>query len=520
MMPFRAYSAFDRHAVALADQPMVETESGSLSYREAAREVNRLLNGFAALGIGPDDRVALVAKNRAEVLLMLLAALKGGPVVVPVNHRLAPEEMAWIIDDAECVAMFAEPEFVERLASADLPRIPQARRFVVGGSADGWRRFDDWLVEQSAVAPPASPDLKPAYLQIYTSGTTGRPKGVQLGEANCLAHQMAIMSSTDVELAAGQRMYGGLPLFHVGGVFAALWAVQRGTTLLFRRDFNPVEVNQLLGSGELDHAAMVPAMIQACVAQPADPGHSYERLRTMMYGASPIAPALLRKAAERFGCGFLQVYGMTETHSVISTLCVQDHAAALAARPELTMSAGRPVAGCHVRIVDENGRERGVGEVGEICVRGPQVMSGYWKRQDATDEAIRDGYMHTGDAGYIDADGYLFIVDRIKDIIVSGGENVSSSEVEHALLAHPNVADAAVIGVPDPRWGEAVKAIVVPRGELDPDALIAHCRGSLGGFKVPRSVDVVDAIPRNGAGKILKAVLREPYWQQQRRRVG
>lgn len=518
---FRASSAFDRHAIALAAQPMIESELGVLSYAEAARRVRQICHGFTALGIGPDDRVAVVARNRAEVLLLILAAQQGGPVIVPINHRLAAEEIAWIVDDADAMALIVEDAFLERLDPMLRPMVPSGCRFCLGQAAGDWISFDAWLAPQADQAWPRPAALKPAYLQIYTSGTTGRPKGVVLSEANCLGHLMGVMLAADVELLPGQRFYAGLPLFHVGGVFAALWALARGTTLIFRRDFDPAEVERLMADGGVDHASLVPAMLRACVAQPPDPARAFGELKTVMYGASPIAPELLRLAARKYSCGFFQVYGMTETHAVIAALGVADHVRALSDRPELSMSAGRAVPGCALHIVDADGQACLPGVVGEICVRSQQVMAGYWRRPDASAEVLRDGWLHTGDAGYVDAEGYVFIVDRLKDIIVSGGENVASTEVEHVLTSAPGVADAAVIGVPDERWGEAVKAIVVSAGPpLDVDRLLQHCREHLGGFKIPRSVEFVDVIPRNGAGKILKTVLREPYWRDQQRRVG
>lgn len=516
--PYRVLDVVDAHAKRMPDQVMLDAEGSEITYAQAEQKVRQLLNGFAALGIQPTDRVAVISRNGPELLMCLLAALRGGPILVPINHRLAGSEIQWQLKDAQCAAVIAESQFADLIADAPLEGV---HRFEIGGERSGWKPFQIWWDSQTdaAVSQPRDPDSP--YLQIYTSGTTGRAKGVLLSEANCAAVMLAAFEGIDAPLIARQVAYQGFPLFHVGGVFATTWLLSKGLSLIFFRDFNPAEVDSLLSSGRIDYAAMVPAMIQGCLSvsrhssQPAGP-------KAIFYGASPITETVLMRARDRYQCDFVQVYGMTETHSVISALTMADHRLAIeGGRKDLIRSAGRPLPGCEVRIVDPSTREPVArGSVGEICLRGLQVTQGYWQRPDATAETIRDGLLFTGDAGYLDSDGYLFIVDRLKDIIVSGGENVSSKEVEDVLQSCAGVKEAAVIGVPDARWGEAVKALVVPSGKtLNLDKVIAHCREYLGGFKVPKSVELIDAIPRNGAGKVLKHVLREPYWKGVDRRV-
>lgn len=521
MSNFRAFDAFDYHAHYKSSRCFVESDLGSISYGEAAIKVDSIINGFRALGICSCDRIAVIAKNRAEVLLLLLASLKGGPVVVPVNNRLAPAEMAWILEDSECKAVIAESEFIQALEGKIPSRIPPDVRFQLDGVVPEWINFDGWLVMQSSqVAEPSNQTDKP-YLQVYTSGTTGQPKGVVLTEKNCLGQQLGLMATLETTLQPGDKVYQALPLFHVGGIFVTLWAVYRGATLIFRRDFSPAVTEDLMARGDVQHVALVPAMIKACLTVGANIPRKFDGLKSIIYGASPITAETLRLSAQRYRCGFIQIYGMTETHSVISVLTPKDHERALNGEREcLIASAGRPIAGTKIKIESPEGEALPVGQIGEICVRAPQVMAGYWKRDEATKEAIKNDYLYTGDAGYVDQEGYLHIVDRLKDIIVSGGENVASKEVEEILLRHPQVADAAVIGIPDERWGEAVKAIIVcTESGLDEASLIEHCKQHLGGFKVPKSISLIDAIPRNGAGKVLKNKLRERYWSGEARRV-
>jgi acyl-CoA synthetase (AMP-forming)/AMP-acid ligase II len=519
--PFRAFDGFDWHALHSPSRSIAEADTLSLTYGEAARKVRQVLAGFRALGVEHGDRIAIVAKNRPETVLLLLAALKGGPVVVPVNHRLSAAEMAWVIADSGAKAVIVESEFAAGLQSLLPQSVLPAANWSLHGATDGCLDFNAWLDQQAdePVDPPNTTET--AYLQVYTSGTTGRPKGVVLTEQNCLGQQLGLMACLDVSVDPGDRFLQSLPLFHVGGIFVSLWAIYHGATLVLPKDFSAEGTDALLASGTVAHVVMVPAMIKACLGLPTAPVERYVGMKSLWYGASPISEPVLRGARERFGCPLIQIYGMTETHSLISMLNAQDHERAFSGQhPELLMSAGRPVAGVDLRILGDDGKTRLSGESGEISVKAPQVMAGYWGRKDATEEVLWEGRLYTGDAGYLDPEGYLFIVDRLKDIIVSGGENISSREVEDVLLLHPNVADAAVIGVPDERWGEAVKAVVVTRdGDADWQDIIDHCRKHLGGFKVPKSVSLVDVIPRNGTGKIQKTVLRERFWKGHARRV-
>jgi acyl-CoA synthetase (AMP-forming)/AMP-acid ligase II len=309
-------------------------------------------------------------------------------------------------------------------------------------------------------------------------------------------------------------------MYHIAGLLLTLHAAGNGAAVFVLADFDPVEVVRVLDEERIGFAVLAPSMIQACLGAAGVEGRRYAQLPAICYGASPIAEPTLRRAMSVFGCEFTQSFGMTECPA-FTLLTSADHQRALEGAPHLLQSTGRPMPGCQVKIVDEQDNEVPPGTIGEICGRGPQTMRAYWNLPDATADALRGGWMHTGDAGYLDAGGYLYIKDRVKDMIVSGAENVYPREVEDVLLGHPAIADVAVIGVPSEQWGETVKAIVAcrPGAAVTEDELIEFCRGRLAGFKRPRSVDFVGEIPRNPSGKILKRVLRAPYWEGHDRSV-
>jgi fatty-acyl-CoA synthase len=356
--------------------------------------------------------------------------------------------------------------------------------------------------------------------QMYTSGTTGRPKGAVLPHASVCAN--ITQTSMAFTNEPGERALVVAPLYHAAAGLFSFVAVKTGGTLYLQEDFNPPEVVRALSEERIAVALLIPVMIQFCMlAVPDAAERRYDDLRLILYGASAIPEQTLREAVKTFRCDFIQAYGMTEVTAVATGLLAEDHARALRDKPELLASAGRPILGTEVRVVDENDRSVPNGTVGEILVRGPQLMRGYWSLPDATRDTLRNGWMHTGDAGSLDDEGYLYVQDRVKDMIVSGGENVYPREIEDVLHRHEAVADAAAIGVPDETWGEAVKAIVVLRDGASATAeeIIEFCRGSLAGYKRPRSVDFVDALPRNPTGKILKRELREPYWEGRKRHI-
>jgi len=494
----------------------------SLNYAAACAQANRIANSLIAAGVAPGDRVAILSKNCAELILFYYGAFKAGAVPVPLNYRLAPREWAYIINDAGAKLLVAKDDLVAAIATVR-GELGSVRQAIAIGAAppSGWQAWADWLGAQSDERPERSQDDAADAYQMYTSGTTGLPKGA------VLKHR-AVASNVEqlrmyVRLAPDERYLIVAPLYHAGAALSSFCAISWGAALYIQEDFVPHDVVEALSTQRIAAAMLVPAMIQACLVMVPDvAARRYDHLRMIVYGASPIAEETVRRALDVFQCDFMQGYGMTETTAALTFLTAEDHRRALRERPQLLLSAGRPLLGTDVRVVDERDQPVACGVIGEIVGRGPQLMSGYWNLPDATAEALRGGWMHTGDAGRMDADGYLFIEDRVKDMIVSGGENVYPREVENALFDHPAVADVAVIGVPDERWGEAVKAIVVAHAgaSVTPEELLAYCKTRLGGFKCPRSVDFVSALPRNPSGKVIKRELREPYWKGHKRRVG
>ena len=307
-----------------------------------------------------------------------------------------------------------------------------------------------------------------------------------------------------------------MPLYHIGGSGWAVWSsIGYGGTAVIVREVNPPEILRLISEQRVETGFLVPAVLLFMTQLPESQTADFSSLRNILYGASPISQEVLKRSIDTFGCRFTQVYGLTETTGAITALRHEDH------RGDRLLSCGTAMYGSEICVLGPEGEELPPGELGEICYRGPGLMAGYYNRPQDTAAAIRDGWFHSGDAGYVDADGFFYVKDRIKDMILSGGENIYPAELESVLAGHPAVADVAVIGVPDDRWGETVKAVVVrrPGQELDGTALIEWSRDKLAGFKRPRSIDFVDTIPRNPTGKILKRELREPYWKDQQRRV-
>ncbi|MEE2676996.1 MAG: long-chain-fatty-acid--CoA ligase [Myxococcota bacterium] len=516
----RLHDTLDYRAREHGDVDFAVQGERRVAYGEAVVHANRLANALIAEGLAPGDRVAYLSKNSIEHALFYYACSKAGVVPVPLNYRLAPPEWEFILNDSGAKLLVAQPEFAQAL-EAVRGELGGVKHFLaVNGEAPGWGAYEDFLASGSDETPDREIAAEADVYQMYTSGTTGRPKGAVI-QHRALAAQL-YQGAMAFGGQPGDRSLVVAPLYHAAAALVTFSTVQMGGSLYIQGEFVPADTVRALSEERIRMALLVPAMIQFClVAVPDVAERRYDDLEVMIYGASPIAEQTLRQALEVFQCDFIQGYGMTETTAAATYLFPGDHRAALAGRPELLLSAGRPLVGTEVRIVDEQDRPVPTGSIGEVAIRGPQLMRGYWNRPEASEESLRGGWMHTGDAGSLDEAGYLYIQDRVKDMIVSGGENVYPREIEDVLFQHPAVADAAVIGVPDSEWGETIKAILVLKAgeEVSAEEILAFCRERLGGFKQPRSVDFIEALPRNPSGKVLKKDLREPYWQGHDRRV-
>jgi acyl-CoA synthetase (AMP-forming)/AMP-acid ligase II len=487
------------------------------SFAALDAQSNRIANALLAEGLEPGDRIAILAKNSDDYLAVVLGAAKARVCAVALNWRLAPAEIAYILRHSEARLLFAESEFVAALDEA-VAESPSIRRTLTmdppnpGSTAEAW-----WMA--AIPAPPAVRAQRDDDLvQMYTSGTTGLPKGVMLTHGGYIR---AFAQTGDIDWLQydeNDSLLPPSPFFHVSGLNVALKGLSIGCRTVLRPVFIPHEVAELIARERITRTLMVPAVIAQLLRAPATRALDLSCLRSITYGGSPMPPDVLREAQEVFGCDFIQGYGLTETSGQATFLSPADHDPA---RGKLK-SCGRPIPGVELRIVDAEGHELPPGGVGEILIRTPSMMKGYWRDPGATDATVVDGWLHSGDAGHLDDEGFLYIHDRVKDMIVSGGENIYPAEVESALSHHPAISDVAVIGVPSERWGEEVKAVVVlePGASLTEQELIAFARTRIGGYKVPKSVDFIDVLPRNPSGKLLKKELREPYWAGHVRRVG
>ncbi|MGZ8253921.1 MAG: long-chain-fatty-acid--CoA ligase [Burkholderiaceae bacterium] len=486
------------------------------TWAELAHRVRRAAAALRAEGLAPGDRVAVLDLNHPSCLELTLACAQIGTANAVVNFRLAPPEIAYVINDAKARLLFVGPEFagaVEKLRD----QLPTVERVIRVGGADD--EYEAWLAahEPDARAHPVAPG--DCFVQLYTSGTTGFPKGSMLTHRGMLAHSHNVSASQD--FGPDSRAQVAMPLFHVGGTSYSLMAITSGARIFMMRTPDPAAALAMLEAEKITHTFFVPALLAVMNQIPGAADRDYSALKALSYGASPMPLPVMRASLKLFPGVMQQVYGMTEQSGVVSILGPQDHADPAVAHR--LVSAGKAIPGVEVEIRDPaTGAPVATGERGEIWVRSDQVMGGYWGKPEATAATITpDGWLRSGDGGYMDADGYLYITDRIKDMIISGGENIYPAEIERVLAEHPQVQDVAVIGVPDERWGEVPKAVVVaaPGATVDTEQLLAWCRERLASFKCPKSVDVVAELPRNPTGKILKKDLRKPYWEGRERQV-
>ena len=506
-----------RHVRATPDKLALSFGSQHFTYADLDRRSNQVARALVRAGIGRGTRIAIVTKNTPAQLDVWWGAMKAGAVLVLINYRLSARELAYIVNDATAEMLFVGKDVQETVAKAQ-PQMPGLKQVVAldGGHAP-WPSLAD-LRDGEDGAPLALQVARgDICLQIYTSGTTGHPKGVLTSHANILA-DLARCETTGLWTDA-DRLLLCMPMCHIGGTGITIRSIHFGMHIELMREFDAREVIRLLVERRITKAVFVPAMLHMLLETPGCREADFSALDLILYGAGAMPYELMLRVLEVFPCRFTTAFGMTETNGGVTYLSPEDHVGPRAR--ELLKSCGRPAAGVQMRIVDASGQDVPPGTVGEILVRSEQVTSGYYRLPEETTKAFQDGWLRTGDAGHFDAQGYLFISDRLKDMISSGSLKIFPREVEEVFVEHPAVNEVAVIGVPDPRWSEVPMAFVVkkPGKVVSAEELLAFAAERLAKFKLPRQVEFVEALPRTTSGKVLKRELRKPYWQGRDRQV-
>jgi acyl-CoA synthetase (AMP-forming)/AMP-acid ligase II len=511
-VPFRGWTLdaiVGRNARRFPAKPALIDGAISLNWAELDARVDRVAAALAGAGLKRGDRAALLLPNCREYLELYFGCARAGVIAVPVNYRLTPTETATVLAGAHPALLVAGGDYLgtARAIENDLPEL---KRWVIGqGSLAGATPYEAALRAAPAQTDTGAGNEDDAFAIFFTSGTTGLPKGAVIShrnlEANAFNQCLADASRTDdVNLIA-------TPLYHMGAVFMAMTYILRGCTQVVLPKFGAAAWLDAVARHRISVGMLVPTMINAVLHAPETAGADLSTLRLVFYGGGPMPPAVLQRAMQRLQCGFTQGYGLTETLEA-SFLVAADHVLDDdATRRRRLASAGREAEGAEIRIVDETGRELATGETGEILVRSHSVFSGYWNNPEETAAVLRDGWFYTGDLGYLDEDRYLFVVDRKKDMVISGGVNIYTKEIESVLYAHPAVCEAAVIGLPDDAWGEAVTAVVsfLPGHSATAEELIEHCRKHLASYKKPRAVHIFDDLPKSPSGKVLKREIRK-----------
>lgn len=508
-MPINLAADVAEHARSRPGAAAFLLDDRTQDWATTADRVARIAGALAARGVRRGDRVALLGRNSALFFEALLACAWAGAIALPLNWRLTANELAFQLGDATPALALVDREF--------LPLVDPA---AAGGVA--------LTLETDGAAMAAGPDRLDAPVVVgaddvfgifFTGGTTGLPKGVMLTHGNVRANtenvrQLVPYAADDVHLHAA-------PMFHLADLGYTFVGLAAGCRHAFLGAFTPGGFLASVARHGVTISLLAPAMVTAIVRDPALAAHDVRSLRRITYGGAPMPAETLARALDVLACDFYQGFGQTEATHTIATLTAEDHRR-IATTPALAASCGRAAPGIEISIRDDAGRSLPAGTPGEVCARGRTIMPGYWRREAETAKALADGWLHTGDVGVLDADGYLTLLDRKKDMIVTGAENVYSVEVENALSTHPAVAECAVIAVPDDRWGERVHAVVVLRAGMtaDDDTLRDHCRASIGGYKVPRSFEFVERLPRSAHGKVQKDQLRAPHWAGRSRAIG
>jgi long-chain acyl-CoA synthetase len=507
-------SAMDRAARLYGARPAIIDRERTFTWAEFLDRVARAATVLGDHGLGPGDRFAILSRNTFRNAEMVHAGYWMGAVPVPVNIRLATPEIRFVLDDSDAKLLVVEDAMAD-LAMTD--ELATWRGRVIHQTADGddpadaaWPQYEALLAAAAPAAPREAAEDDDAIL-FYTGGTTGRSKGVQLTHRNVIANGMQVAPAMRIKF---DDVYLHVaPMFHSADLLGTGYTLM-GATHAFLPQFSGAELLRALRDYRVTQVMLAPTMIIMALQEDDFETYDLSHFRLLFYGSSPMAVEWIRRAMDRFPGEIQQGYGLTETSPILTTLDMEEHAAALATGEfDILRSVGRPVIGVDLRIVSDDGNEVPVGEGGEVVIRAPNVTRGYLNRAEENAAAFRGGWFHTGDVGRVDEAGYLYLLDRKKDMVITGGENVYTSEVEAALYQHPGVHEAAVVGVPDTKYGEALFAAIVKTPGANPteDDIIAHCRQRIGGYKVPRRVAFVDAMPKSAMGKILKNELRRIY---------
>ena len=492
----------------------LKCETQQSSFLELDKSSDQLAQALLSIDIKPNSRIGLLAKDSIASVEILLACAKIGGVFTPVNWKLAAPEIGYIFADAQTEVLFVDSDMIA-LVEQFKSQLHKLKKVVVLG-----QQYDQWRQGFAATKPQFEFDSEQVVVQMYTSGTTGHPKGVQLPHRSffAIAEQYTQANRHWINQTADDNCMNLLPLFHIGGLWWVVRCLASGAQTTLMPNFVAHQVLKTIEKDKISRTCMVPAMIQFLFSEPGYQTTDFSSLKCIIYGGSPIAEALLNRALDTFGCDFLQIYGMTETGNMAVCLPAEAHTCN---KPHLLKAVGKPHPGVQIRVVNPQAEQVNDGEIGEILINSPANMLGYWQLPEATEKTLIDGWIYTGDAGYFDDEGYLYVCDRIKDMICYAGENVYPAEIESVLFEHPDIAEVAVIGVPDDNWGESIKAVVVkkPDSKPSPRSIMMFAKGKLADFKLPKSVDFVDALPRTPAGKLQKAKIRAPYWQGRERNV-
>ena len=487
------------------------------TYKQFDVFANKVAQGLIEEGCEPNSRVAFLAKNSDLYFEFLYGTLKSNTVAVGINWRLAAPEVAYILNDSKSQMIFVGPEFYG-LINQIKDEIPHIKKIIsMEGAHDEWQDYSSWRDLQSDIDPLIPVSKEDDVIQLYTSGTTGHPKGVQLSNINFTASAEMSQETYYQYFDEGTPNMVCMPIFHVAGTNMGIGGIVSGCKNIIVADLDPGLVLDLIEKEKIVNTLFVPAVILFLIQHPKVDQIDFSSLKTVIYGASPIAEATLNKAIEIMDCDFWQVYGLTETNGTVTILDPKDHHPS---RNKLR-SCGKPGPGVEIKIVNKTGDELSVGEVGEILIKSSTNMKGYWNKPKATIEAFKEDWFVSGDAGFYDEEGFLFIHDRVKDMIVSGAENIYPAEVDNALMSHPEIIDAAVVGIPDDKWGEVVKGFVVlgQDSRLQEHDIISYVRTQIAGFKCPKSIKFISELPRNPSDQTVRRELRAPYWEGKDRNI-